>query len=119
MKLALKKFLRSPKVIIAELVALAVLCALGATLPQLGTATQAELARWHHSGRFVTALAQVLALDHIFRSAWFLVVTASACASLVVIVFAQVKRLRSQWTQRLSEIHFRTDRKSTRLNSSH
>ena len=108
MKLALKKFLRSPKVIIAELVALAVLCALGATLPQLGTATQAELARWHHSGRFVTALAQVLALDHIFRSAWFLVVTASACASLVVIVFAQVKRLRSQWTQRLSEIHFRT-----------
>ena len=68
MRRASKQFLRSPKVIVGELLALVLVCSLGAALPQLGTATPAELARWHDAGPFVTMLIQVFALDHIFRS---------------------------------------------------
>jgi cytochrome c biogenesis protein ResB len=108
MRQPLKRFLRSPKVVVGELLALALTCTLGAAMPQDGTATAAELARLHNAGPLVTTLVRLFALDHIFRSGWFLLVTALACASLAMIVFDQVKRLRSQWSQRLTEAHFRT-----------
>ena len=102
-----KRLLRSPKVIVGELLALALICSLGAALPQAGTATPAELARWHDAGPLLTVLKHVLALDHIFRSGWFLAVTALTCASLTVIVVEQTRRCRMQWSQRLSEAYFR------------
>ena len=108
MRQPLKRFLRSPKVIVGELLALALTCTLGAAMPQDGTATAAELARLHDAGPLVTTLVRLFALDHIFRSGWFLLVTGLACASLAMIVSEQVNRLRSQWSQRLSEAHFRT-----------
>ena len=99
--------MRSPPVIVGELLALVLVCSLGAALPQVGTATRTELLRLHDSGPFATALVRLFALDHIFRSGWFLAATVLTCASLVVIVFEQIKRLRMQWSQRLSEPYFR------------
>jgi hypothetical protein len=103
-----KRFLRSPRVIVAELAGLALLCALGASLPQSGTATPAELARLHESGPFVVALVETFALDHIFRSPLFMALTLLSAVSLLVIVIGQVKRLRSQWFQRLGPAQFQS-----------
>ena len=107
MRRVIKQWLRSPKVIVGELTALALTCSLGAALPQVGTATTAELARMNNSGPLGTMLIRFFALDHIFHSGWFLAVTALVCTSLTVIVFEQLKRLRLQWHQRLTEAHFR------------
>ena len=104
----IKLWLRSPLVIVGELVMLALLCTLGAALPQVGSATSAELARLHEAGPIVAALVKWLALDHIFRSLGFLVVTALLSASLFVIIIEQLKRLRFQWSQRLTPAHFQS-----------
>ena len=102
-----KQFLRSPSVIIGEIAAVALAGALGASLPQAGSASAESLPRLPENGPLLAALVKVFALDHVFYSAWFLMVTAFLSASLGVIVFEQVKRLRLQWSQRLSEVHFR------------
>ncbi len=81
---------------------------IGAVLPQAGTATAAELARLHESGPFVLALVQTFALDHIFRSVWFLVLTGLLSGSLLIIVVEQVQRLWAQWSLRLSPAHFQS-----------
>jgi cytochrome c biogenesis protein ResB len=103
---ATKKFLRAPKVIVGEIAGLALLCVLGAALPQSGSAAPAELARLQESGPFVLALIQTFALDHIFRGAGFLALASLTAASLLVIVFEQAKRLRAQWPRRLGLAHF-------------
>jgi cytochrome c biogenesis protein ResB len=105
--LGVRRFLRSPPVIVGELLALVLFCSLGAGLPQVGTATQTELLRLHAAGPFVAALVRLFALDHVFRSGWFLAATVLVCVSLVVIVLEQIRRLRIQWSQSLSEAHFR------------
>lgn len=95
----IKRFFRSPKVIIAELAALAFASSLGAALPQASSASADELARWHNAGPFVTALVKIFALDHIFSSVWFLTITAAASISLAIVVVEQFRRLRTLWSQ--------------------
>jgi hypothetical protein len=102
----IKRLLRSPRLIIGELALLALAGALGAALPQAGVATTAELARLHDTGPVVAMLVKVLALDHVFRSVWFLVATGLTAASLLVVIVEQVKRLRRLWSQPLTEAHF-------------
>jgi cytochrome c biogenesis protein len=102
-----KRFLRSPKVIIGEIVAVAFAGVFGATLPQAGNSSAAELARLHARGPIVARVVDLLELDHVFRSYWFLALTLLASASLSIVVAEQLRRLRSAWTQRLTESHFR------------
>lgn len=101
-----KRFLRSPKVIVAELAALGLACALGAAIPQAGSATAEELARLPDSLPFGLALVKFLALDHIFRSAWFLAIAGVAAASLALVVREQFRRVRALWRQPLTPAHF-------------
>lgn len=103
-----KRFLRSPAVIIGEIAAMALASVLGATLPQTGTASTAELARLHDSGTMWGGLVSFLALDHVFRSVWFLGLILLAAASLSIVVLAQLRRLRVSWSQRPSEAFFQT-----------
>ena len=103
-----KQFLRAPKVIVGELVALALFGALGAALPQMGSSTNMEIARLREAGPVVTKVVQWFALDHLFRSSGFLVATALAAASLLLVVLEQVRRFRCQWSQRLTEAHFQS-----------
>ena len=102
-----KQFLRSPKVIVGELAALALLCSLGAAIPQVDTATTAELARLHAAGPAVTRLVAALGLDHVFQTTLFIAVSALSSASLTVVIVEQLKRLRLQWSVQLTEASFR------------
>lgn len=92
--------------ILGEIATLALLCAVGAAVPQVGSATPAELARLHDSGPVVAALLKLLPLDHVFRSVPFLALSLLAAASLTIVVIEQISRLRQQWSQRLSPAHF-------------
>ena len=103
---AAKRFLRSPKVILGEILAIALLCAAGAALPQAGTATGAELDRLHQCGPLVGGLVRLLSLDHIFRSPGFLAAVLLAAASLALVLAGQWRRLWTQWRQDLTPAHF-------------
>ncbi len=103
---AAKRFLRSPAVIVGEVVAIAFAGVLGAILPQAGTASLAELAKLRAHGPAVATLVDIFALDHIFRSAWFVALTLLASASLSIVVREQMGRLRLLWPQRLTEMQF-------------
>ena len=102
-----KRLLRSPRVIVAELVALAVAGGLGAAMPQSGSASAQELAAGRPGGGLATALLNTFALDHVFRSPWFLALTLLAACSLSLVVLEQLKRLRRLWSQSLTESYFR------------
>ena len=106
LKNATRRRLRSPKVICAEILALTVLCALGAAIPQVGIATDADLQALRESGPLWRGLVQAFALDHVFRSPGFLIAALAASASLFVIVLEQSRRLYVQWRQTLSPAHF-------------
>jgi len=103
-----QQFLKSPKAIVGELAALALLCTLGAAIPQQGTATGAELEQLHQAGPVLAWLVNALGLDHVFRNPLFLSVAALTSASLFVVILGQLKRLRFQWSARLTEAHFRS-----------
>jgi hypothetical protein len=75
---AIRRFVRSPKVILGELAGLAFLGALGAVKED-----------WH-----------------VFSSAWFLAATALTTASLTIVLLEQFRRLRAGWTVQLTEAHF-------------
>ncbi len=75
---AVKKFLRSPKIIIGEITGLALFGALGAVRQE-----------WH-----------------VFSSVWFVSLSALTAVSLMIVVVEQFRRLRTGWTQRLAESHF-------------
>ena len=104
----LKRFFRAPATIVGGLLAIAVLGALGAALPQAGVATAAETAHLRAHGPFLSALVDGLALDHVFTSPAFLASLGVSTVSLCIVVVEQAGRLRSQWGLVLSEGHFRT-----------
>lgn len=106
--LAAKRFLRSPRVIVAEILAIALAGIVGASLPQQGTASLVELARLRSHGPLGGFLVHLFALDHVFRSAWFVALTLLAGGSLSLVVLEQVRRLRVMWTRPLTEAKFQT-----------
>ena len=55
---------------------------------------------------FQHRLMKLLALDHVFSSAGFLLVTALIAASLLVVIGEQARRVRLLWTQPLTPTHF-------------
>ena len=101
-----KRFLRSPPLIIGEVLALALAGVLGASLPQVDTAARETYTRFWGSGEW-RGLGVGLGLDHVFQSAWFLAVLLLATASLVVVLLEQVRSLRAQVGRQLGEGHFR------------
>lgn len=76
--ISVKKFLRSPRVILAELAGIGLAGAIGASIKEC----------------------------QVFRTAWFVVLTAVTAASLSIVVLEQYRRLRAQWTRKLTEAHF-------------
>lgn len=104
---ALKRTLRSPRTIIAEILVITVACVLGATVAQAGRSPAAEVVRlWEH-GPLLTAFVRRLALDHVFTSPWFLGALTFATASLGIVVNEQIRRLRLAWIQTPTEAQFR------------
>jgi hypothetical protein len=105
---AAKRFLRSPRCIVGQIAGLALLCAMGAVLPQAGSASPAELTRLRESGPVLHALVGFFGLDHIFRSVGFVGLTLLTTCSLLLVVVEQVRRLRASWSQRLTAANFQT-----------
>lgn len=103
----LRRFLRAPATIVGELGFLTAASALGAALPQVGSAAPEELAALRQHGPAVAALVEALALDRIFTSPAFLAATLLAALSLLLVVQEQVRRFVAAWRQSLSEAHFR------------
>ena len=103
----LKRLLRRPAIIVTEILVITAACALGASLPQAGRSTAAQVASLRSHGAFASALVGGLSLDHVFTSGWFLGALAFATASLVIVVVEQTRRLRATWSQVPTEAHFR------------
>lgn len=105
--LPVKRFLRRPAVIVAEILVITAACALGASLPQAGRSPAAQVLNLRSYGAATSALVDVLSLDHVFTSGWFLAALAFATASLVIVVVEQTRRLRATWSQVPTDAHFR------------
>jgi hypothetical protein len=95
----LKRFLRSPAVIIAEIAVITLAGVAGVVFPQAGAADGADLERLRASMPALAALGHALALDRVFRSVWFLGAVALAFASLLIVVVGQVRRLLRTWAE--------------------
>lgn len=102
---AVRRLLRSPRVIVAEMAAVVVLAAVGAMVPQTGAAGPGVGP--DPEGSLTMASLSLLGLDHVFHSPLFLVVTLLTTASLALVVGDQLGRLRRVWTMPLNEAHFR------------
>jgi cytochrome c biogenesis protein ResB len=102
-----RRFFRAPKIIVGEIVAIVFTGVLGATVPQVGVASAAELAKWRDSSSGFGVLIQIFSLDHVFRSEWFLLLLAAAAASLSIVVVEQFRRIRLQWAGGPAEAHFK------------
>ncbi len=104
---ALKAFLRAPGVIVSEVLLLAGLCILGASLPQAGRSSLEAVARLHHQPTPIAWLVDTLGLDHVFTSPVFLAALGVASASLVLVLTDQVRRFLLQWGATCTEATFR------------
>lgn len=102
----LKRFIRSPRVIVFELLAIA---ASGAALTAIPQASDLGATR-----RFAVdhpALARAfhaVALDRVVHSPWFLLLVVLAAASLGNVLVEQWRRLGRQWRETLGEATFRS-----------
>ncbi len=90
---SMKRFLRSPAIIMAEIVVITLASVTGVVYPQAGAVDGEALAQLRESLPALAALGQDLALDRVFRSVWFLVAVALAFASLLVVAVEEVRRL--------------------------
>lgn len=104
---AARRWLRSPPVVTAEIVAIAALGALMTIVPQAdgGDGKAARLAAAHPA---VAAWIRALQLDRITSSAWFLAALTLAGASLAVVLVDQWRTLFRLWGAPLTEASFRT-----------
>ncbi len=91
---SLKRFLRSPATIMAEIAVITLAGVTGAVYPQLGASGGGEtLAQLRESLPALVTLGHALALDRAFRSVWFLGAVALAFASLMVVAVEEARRL--------------------------
>lgn len=104
---ALRRVLRAPRLIVANLIGLASLAAIGATVPQVGVATEVELHRFGTSHPDLAPLVHRLGMDEVFRGRLFLLLVVWAASSLCVVEIELWKRLFRAWREPLSERSFR------------
>lgn len=105
--LVVKRLLRRPGTIVTEIAALAVLAVIGAVVPQSGVAGPAAADGLRETAPAVAALVERLGLDRVFCSWPFIVVTLIATASLAIVTWELLVRLRRDWPRRLAPAHFR------------
>lgn len=94
--------------IISELLGITLAGVLGASLPQEGTARQAEVEHLRSHGGLVRAAVDRLGLDHVFRTGWFLLLSLLIAVSLSIVIVDQLRKLRVLWDERLVVASFRS-----------
>jgi hypothetical protein len=103
--LKLKRFVRSPRVIVFELLAIALAGLPLSFIPQ--ASDEAGAARFAADHPALASLFKALAFDRVVHSPWFLALIVLAAASLAVVLVEQWQRLFRQWREALSEANFR------------
>jgi hypothetical protein len=101
----LKRLLRSPTIIVGEVLAIAAAGVVSTAIPQA-----TELSRVRHFGAAHpgwSSLTRALALDRVLTSAWFLGVLSLAALSLGIVLVDQWRRLGRTWPRALTEASFR------------
>jgi hypothetical protein len=90
-----RKFLRSPRTIIVELLGIALAGVAATIVDQNPTGLQRE--RFAEAQPFLAKLVHALALDHVFSAWWFLSLVGVAACSLAIVTVEQWKRLFREW----------------------
>jgi len=90
-----RRFLRSPRTIIAELLAVALAGVAATIVDQHPTAMQRE--RLAEAQPVVARLVRALSLDHLFTAWWFLALVGVAACSLAIVTWEQWSRLFREW----------------------
>ncbi len=88
------RFLKSPRLIVGEVGSLALCGVLMTLIPQQGANASPD-----PTTGVVFRLVNVLGLDRITRTGWFLGLIALCAASLLVVLAGQAKRARADWTR--------------------
>ncbi len=97
------RFLRKPKIIVAEVAAITAAGVLGAIIPQAGSGF--EEASFAGIPTWITALVEALALDRVFSSIWFLAFVLLAACSLMLALSDQWRRAWRLWRRPVSWEH--------------
>ncbi len=100
----LRRFLRSPSVIVGEILGIAVAGVVGA-FPPFGRPIPPLSTGWTDMG--AAGSMEGISPDRVFGSVWFWALVLLAGASLAVAVTDQLRRLRVLWPRRLGPHHFR------------
>ncbi len=99
----LRRLLRGPRTIVAEVVAFTAACVVMTIVPQADDATALQLHRfeadWPRSAQFV----RLLQLDQVATSAWFLVLVGLILASLGLVLVEQIRILVRTWQRPVTE----------------
>ncbi|MCL4490856.1 MAG: cytochrome c biogenesis protein ResB [Nitrospirae bacterium] len=88
-----KRVLLSPKTVIALICAVGVFCVIGSTVPQLTERPPRFFEAWKAGSPKVYYVIELLQLNQVFTSVWFLILTALVALSLALSVFYQTKAL--------------------------
>ncbi|MGC4116855.1 MAG: cytochrome c biogenesis protein ResB [Myxococcales bacterium] len=100
----LRRWLRAPRLIIAELALVALAAAAMTAVPQVPEQSgrpPSEPSAWMRA-------AAAMDLDHVLASWWFLSLLALSALSLTIVTWDQWRTARALWRERLSPAHFRS-----------
>ena len=105
MTFPLTQLLRSKRLVTAEIILMALMCAIGASIPQRGNALPGEFERFLRNPLASTTTA--LGLDHLFATPVFFLLATLIAASLAAVTGTQFRRMRRLWGRSPTEATFR------------
>ena len=89
----MKRWLLSPKTVLALISAVGASCLVAALVPQLAQRPPAFFEAWRARRPILSRLVEVLKLNQVFSSGWFLVLVALVAASLALSLYHEVKAI--------------------------
>lgn len=92
-----RRVLRRPSVIVAEVAAIAGACTVMTLIPQVFEASPLALRHFQADWPTLAALAHALWLDRMTEAPWFLVLVGLALASLTLVLVEQLRVLKRAW----------------------
>ena len=104
--LGLKRLLRSPRLIVGEIGAIAAAGVLMTVVPQAADRLAIRRFALEHPGW--SPLVRALSLDHVLESWWFVAVLVLAGASLSIVLVEQARRVARQWREPVGPASFRS-----------
>lgn len=99
----IRRFLRNPRVIVGEVVAVTVVCVVMTLVPQIDDATPQQMHRFAADWPRLAAAAAAVQLDRIPTAPWFLALVGLALASLSLVLTEQLRVLAGNWRREPTE----------------